>query len=142
MTNKSRADRHDFFESMRILVHEVVWSARDFLSGGSRIFGALLFAAGPAIGLLLGEYVFSVRGYWACGGEVVVVLAIPAVAWFVRALSRASGTSYDSVPVPRRRFTKVDRDEGQVDVSQARLQEMILYVADLEDWLERTGRMS
>ena len=54
MTNKSRADRHDFFDSMRILVHEVVWSVRDFFSGGSRIFGAILFAAGPVIGLLLG----------------------------------------------------------------------------------------
>ena len=142
MTNQNRADRHDFFESMRILVHEAVWSVRDFFSGGSRVFGTFLFAAGPVIGLLLGEYVFSVRGYWACGGEVVVALAIPAVAWFVRALSRASGTSCDSVPVPRKRFTRVDRDEGQVDVSQSRLMEMILYVADLEDWLERTGRMS
>lgn len=142
MTNQNRADRHDFFESMRILVHETVWSVRDFFSGGSRVFSTLLFAAGPVIGLLLGEYVFSVRGYWACGGEVVVALAIPAVAWFVRALSRASGTSCDSVPVPRKRFTRVDRDEGQVDVSQSRLMEMILYVADLEDWLERTGRMS
>lgn len=142
MTNQNRADRHDFFESMRILVHETVWSVRDFFSGGSRVFSTLLFAAGPVIGLLLGEYVFSVRGYWACGGEVVVAFVIPAVAWFVRALNRASGTSCDSVPVPRKRFTRVDRDEGQVDVSQSRLMEMILYVADLEDWLERTGRMS
>ena len=46
-----------------------------------------------------------------------------------------------SVPVPVSRFTDVNED-GEVGVKMERLQEMILYVADVEDYLERKGLMS
>lgn len=43
-----------------------------------------------------------------------------------------------TVPVPEKRFTEIG-DEGEVSIENNRLQEMLLYVADLEDWLERKG---
>lgn len=43
-------------------------------------------------------------------------------------------------PIPEKRFTKVDED-GEVSVERNRLQEMILYMGDLEDWLHRKGMM-
>lgn len=41
-------------------------------------------------------------------------------------------------PVPTKRFTSEHRD-GEVSIENSRLQEMILYVSDVEDWLESSG---
>lgn len=41
-------------------------------------------------------------------------------------------------PVPVKRFTSESRD-GEVTVENSRLQEMILYVSEVEDWLESSG---
>jgi len=43
-----------------------------------------------------------------------------------------------TVPIPEKRFTEIG-DEGEVSVENERLQEMLLYMADLEDWLQRKG---
>ncbi len=44
-----------------------------------------------------------------------------------------------TVPVPAKRFTEVDQEDGMVTIEHSRLQELLLYMADLEDWLERMG---
>lgn len=41
-------------------------------------------------------------------------------------------------PVPAKRFTSESRD-GEVSIENSRLQEMIIYVCDVEDWLESSG---
>lgn len=41
-------------------------------------------------------------------------------------------------PVPTKRFTTESRD-GEVTIENSRLQEMIIYVCDVEDWLESSG---
>lgn len=41
-------------------------------------------------------------------------------------------------PVPVKRFTSESRD-GEVSIENRRLQEMIIYVCDVEDWLESSG---
>ena len=41
-------------------------------------------------------------------------------------------------PVPPKRFTSESRD-GEVSVEKSKLQEMILYVSEVEDWLESSG---
>ena len=41
-------------------------------------------------------------------------------------------------PVPVKRFTSESKD-GEVSIEKSRLQEMILYVSEVEDWLESSG---
>lgn len=41
-------------------------------------------------------------------------------------------------PVPHKRFTSESGD-GEVSIEKNRLQEMILYVSEVEDWLESSG---
>ena len=41
-------------------------------------------------------------------------------------------------PVPAKRFT-TEYEDGEVTVEKSRLQEMILYVSEVEDWLESSG---
>lgn len=43
-----------------------------------------------------------------------------------------------SFPVPPKRFTSESGD-GEVSIEKNRLQEMILYVSEVEDWLESSG---
>lgn len=40
-----------------------------------------------------------------------------------------------TIPVPQKRFTE-DRGDGEVTIEYARLQELILYMDELEDWFE------
>ena len=41
-------------------------------------------------------------------------------------------------PVPAKRFTS-ESEDGEVSIEKNRLQEMILYVSEVEDWLESSG---
>ena len=41
-------------------------------------------------------------------------------------------------PIPMKRFTSESGD-GEVSIEKNRLQEMILYVSEVEDWLESSG---
>lgn len=49
-----------------------------------------------------------------------------------------SGVEDKGFPVPVKRFTSEYLD-GEVTIENSRLQEMILYVCDVEDWLESSG---
>ena len=72
-------------------------------------------------------------------GIVVYWKFLPIVVWFVTiVLDRISDKTGKGkeIPVPAERFTQEDED-GEVSIEQSRLQEMILYVNDVEDYLQR-----
>ena len=72
--------------------------------------------------------------------NVVLVMIIPVVMFLgihiLRSCADKLGTGNRIPPIPNKRFTQVDED-GEVSIENSRLQELILYVADLEDWMER-----
>lgn len=55
--------------------------------------------------------------------------------WYASSIGKGQ-----SVPIPAKRFTQVSED-GEVSIETSRVQEMMLYVADVEDYLERRGMM-
>lgn len=61
------------------------------------------------------------------------------ISYMLKRIAVKSNKGYD-VPVPFERFTK-DEGDGEITVDQNRLQEMILYVADIEDYLTKKGRL-
>lgn len=71
--------------------------------------------------------------------NVVYWKFLPIVVWFVTiVLDRISDKmgKGKEIPIPAKRFTQEDED-GEVSIEQSRLQEMILYVSDVEDYLQR-----
>lgn len=56
---------------------------------------------------------------------------------FLRKVIKEAGIG-DEPPVPAKRFTEVSND-GMVSVDNARLQELLIYVSDLEMYFERKG---
>lgn len=66
---------------------------------------------------------------------VCVQFILYCVKWYASSIGKGQ-----SVPVPAKRFTQVSED-GEVSIEANRVQEMLLYVADVEDYLERRGMM-
>lgn len=108
-----------------------------FIGSNLRNFANILNIICPYLMYLLGQYVFSFREGFGVGAELFIPAGFAVVIYLIRQFANKIGKG-TTIPVPQRRFTSVDED-GEVSVNQNRLQELILYVADVEDWLERHG---
>lgn len=73
----------------------------------------------------------------AFGGEWLVPLIFFFVIALLKKLANRLGTGI-TIPTPAKRFTKIE-DDGEITVAYDRSEELILYMADLEDWLQRRG---
>lgn len=68
------------------------------------------------------------------GAPIFIALFAAFLRWYANRVGKGN-----TVPIPTKRFTEVDREDGMVTMEHDRIQELLLYVADLEDWLERMG---
>lgn len=68
---------------------------------------------------------------------ICIPLLFAAIMYYIKSAANKIGKGI-TVPVPDKRFTEVD-DDGEVSIENNRVQELLLYTADLEDWLERKG---
>lgn len=108
-----------------------------FIGSNLRNFANVLNIACPYVMYVVGQYAFDCRGEFQVGGELFIPLVFAVVIYVIRQFANKIGKG-TTIPLPQKRFTSVD-DDGEVSVNHDRLQEMILYVADIEDWLERHG---
>jgi hypothetical protein len=86
--------------------------------------------------LFIGQYTGVSRGKVAIGGELFVPLLIGLIIYVTQGTANRLGKG-TTMPIPVERFTQETDVETFVDMN--RTQELILYVADLENWLERNG---
>lgn len=131
--------RRTFGQNISTMWSNFIWMFQDAVANVVSGIGNALLVSGPFVMLLVGEYAYADRGYWAVGGEVILPFIFVIAGFALKSYARVSGTDHSDIPVPYRRFTNVDYDSGQVDVDYGRVQEMILYMADLEDWFDRNG---
>lgn len=108
-----------------------------FLAVNFKYMAMLLQFAVPYIMYVLGQQLVTIRGYMGYGGEIFVPVVLFIIIGYMKEVSNRMRKGR-RVPVPEERFTDVSSD-GEVRVDEDRLQEMILYMADLEDWMERKG---
>lgn len=69
-----------------------------------------------------------------------VVLLIPVLLWLISSfLHRLANKNNrgDSVPVPRKRFTEIEEEMDGYTINQDDINEIILYLGEVEDYLER-----
>lgn len=109
--------------------YEMIMDFFRMLKNGIPIFSTILKASIPYMMYYFGKYE-SDKMYW---------LFLPMIVWFVTIvfdrLAEKTGNG-KNIPVPIKRFTEEDSD-GEVSIEQSRLQEMILYVNDVENYLEK-----
>ena len=91
----------------------------------------------PFIMLFVGEYVMLQRGDYKAGGELFIPLLFGVIIYLLRKMANKLGKG-TTMPMPTKRFTSIDEDEC-VSMEQKRIQELLIYMNDLEDWLEHKG---
>jgi hypothetical protein len=108
-----------------------------FIKSNLQNFAIILNIALPYVMYFIGQYVATDRKGIAVGGELFVPIFFIILIFYLKSTANKLGKGI-TIPVPDKRFTKVE-DDGEVTIENKRVQELILYLADLEDWLERKG---
>lgn len=108
-----------------------------FVKNNLTNFASILNLMLPYVMYFIGQQVVINRGEMSVGSELFTPLVFIVVIYYLRSTANKLGKGI-TIPIPDRRFTKVE-DDGEVNVEHKRLQELLLYIADLEDWLERKG---
>lgn len=107
-----------------------------FIKSNLITFANILYLTAPYIMYFIGRYMANNE----VGFEFFIPLAFIVVIYYLRSTANKIGKGM-TVPVPDNRFTQVDEDSGEVSVENNRIQELLLYMADLEDWMERKGML-
>ena len=126
-----------FFSIMCAIIVDVVRVADYFITSNLRNFAWILNFILPYLMYIIGQDVYATRGYLGIGGELLIPVVFCVITYALRSYANKIGKG-TIIPVPDKRFTEVD-DYGEVSIPNNRIQELILYLADLEDWLERKG---
>ena len=119
------------------IIFDICYAMVYFIESNLNNFARLLNLALPYLMYLIGQYVYEDRGKFAVGSEIFIPLIFCIIIYYIRSYANKIGKG-TTIPVPNERFTEVD-DDGEVSIENNRIQELILYLADLEDWLERKG---
>ena len=91
----------------------------------------------PYAAMYIGAYMAIQRGYVGIGYEYLIPVSVMFISGMLRGVANKLGKGI-TIPVPANRFTEVGSD-GEVSIPVERSEELILYMADLEDWLEKNG---
>lgn len=106
-----------------------------FLASNMRGFANMLSVSCPYVMYFIGQYIQTGDFKFIYSYYLVIPIAIVLITYYLHSAANKTGKG-NTCPVPIRRFTTVDED-GEVSIEHARLQELLLYMADLEDWMER-----
>lgn len=106
-----------------------------FVRVNTKYMAGLVEAVLPYCMYMLGQNLAVDRGGVRVGGEIFVPIVCMVVVYYTKQFANRIGTG-NTIPVPEKRFTDIS-DDGEVSIANSRLQELLLYVADLEDYMER-----
>ena len=120
---------------MKVLLSVItdIWNnIRNFVLNNLKNFSFLMNFILPFVICILNEY--EVLDFKYLFGIIILVDTFSFL--FSKVADKIGKGS--TVPVPVKRFTKVDEFD-EVTIENSRIQELILYMADLEDWLDKKG---
>ena len=106
-----------------------------FITSNMRNFANILNVFCPYLMYFTGQYVQTGSFKFIYGYHLIIPIVIVLLTYYLHSAANKVGKG-NACPVPVKRFTHVSED-GEVSIENDRLQELILYMADLEDWMER-----
>ena len=124
---------------MFCILKELFNSISYFVKDNLMNFSKFLDFALPYLMYIIGKCDGFTNSYLVIGLELFIPFLFCIVTFFMRSYANRIGKG-TTIPVPNKRFTEID-EYGEVSIENRRLQELILYIGDLEDWLERKGLM-
>lgn len=92
----------------------------------------------PFIMYFVGQQLALDRGRVTVGVEIAIPIVACIIVYYLKSLANKCRKG-NNIPVPEKRFTEIDEEMDEVRVRNDRIQEVILYLADLEDWFEKKG---
>ena len=98
----------------------------------------------PALVLYLIPYVVIASALFAGCSAVILMnmfwltVLAQAICFITSKCLKYNEVEDNDFPIPPKRFT-TESGDGEVSIEKNRLQEMILYVSEVEDWLESSG---
>lgn len=106
-----------------------------FIKSNLRGFAKVLNFVLPYAMYMLGQHTYKIK----ISEELLIPLVAFILIYLINSYANKIGKGI-TIPVPDKRFTEVD-DDGEVSIENKRIQELLLYTADLEDWFERKGML-
>ena len=128
-----------FFKISFEIISDVVCAIAYFIVSNLRNFAWLLNLLLPYLMYFIGQFVRNERGRLQLGSELFIPILVCVVIYYIKSYANKIGKG-STVPVPEKRFTEID-SFGEVSVRNDRIQELLLYLADLEDWMERRNML-
>lgn len=116
---------------------EVFNNVKYFVKNNLVAFANVLNLIVPYVMYFCGQEAALDRDKISVGGEIIIPLIFILVIFYLKSIANKIGKGI-TIPLPNKRFTQVD-DDGEVSIENSRIQELILYLADLEDWMQRKG---
>lgn len=106
-----------------------------WLRSGFRLLNTLM----PYICLVIGAWLYSIRGGFIIGLEWLLPAASHFVKWALEYVSTVGNDQLYGMPVARKRFTR--RDElGQVVFKNSDVYEIAEYLCEVEEYCEKYGK--
>lgn len=122
-------------QKIKIIFKDICNDTVSFLVNNMRVFAKVVNVVLPFFMYFVGQYTFFKNGKFCVGYEMAFVIVFWLFSYFFNLIANRFGKGID-IPVPEKRFT-VEEEDGEVTIEKKRLQELILYVDDVENWLER-----
>lgn len=126
-----------FFGIIGEVVSDFLCGVIFFLESNLYNFGMLIDISTPYIMWYIGIALFQERGYFGVGGELFIPIALMFIATTFKKAANRRGKGY-RVPVARKRFT-VEDEYGEISIAEDDIQEIILYLNDVENYIEKRG---
>lgn len=102
----------------------------------------ILYVFLPYSMFYIGQYFYSLENKFI---TIDLILLLPIITYIIvyiiKGILKKTGNSKSTMPIPKHRFT-VLIDDDEVVIKKGMLNELILYVYDLEEWLERKGKIN
>ena len=123
------------FDIVKEITIDFLHATAYFITSNMRGFANMLSVSCPYLMYFIGQYVQTNGFKFVYNYYLAIPLLIVFVTYYLHSAANKTGKG-NACPVPVRRFTTVSED-GEVSIENSRLQELLLYIADLEDWMER-----
>ena len=124
-------------EILKSVMREMFSTFKYVLSTSIYPISKILVFILPYLMLLVGVTIYKDLGLGMKVFFLVIPILISLLSYFLKSFANKIGKG-EAPPIPRERFTSDDGD-GEVSVEHSRLQELLLFVFDYEEWLERKG---
>lgn len=123
------------FDILQVIAEMLQDAAEVIVNNLYNVYKLIMFAC-PYLMLYLGVELYKQRGIFTIGGELFIPIAVWLLASLARRLANKNNRG-DSIPVPRKRFTEIEEDVDGYTINQDDINEIILYLGEVEDYLEK-----